>query len=652
MSVFDPLGMLAPFTIKGRILLQKVWRSGIGWDDLLKKPEMKMWSEWKEMLNVMNQCEIPRCYFQCIGTRKVELHVFADASEEAFAAAAYLRVIYEDATMNVAFVMGKARVAPVKPMSIPRLELQAALIASRLAKSVGDELEIEIVKRVFWSDSKTVLCWLKSDPKRYNAFVANRLGEIDELTAISEWRWIPSKKNVADDATRWKAEVSAECRWLKGPEILFEPESELPELPEDSSKDSEPNEVLTTCLVVEGVSIEALPAVERFSSCLRLVRSSARVLQSIQVFKERRVGQRTSVGEIGVDLIERAIVLLTIRSQQSSFGPEAACLKQGIPLPSKSRILQLTPFLDEQGVMVAEGRISQAEAVPESMKRPMILDGKDSYTRLLIQHFHKKYGHQNRGTVVNCLREQYAIVALRRALQSVISRCQECRIRKAKPVVPRMGDLPSTRLAHHVRPFTNCGMDYFGPMLVKVKRRQEKRWGVIFTCLSVRAIHLELASSLRTDSAIMAIRRMISRRGCPAVIWSDNSTNLRGADVELKKAISEIDQEVIGIETANENIEWHFIPPTGAHMGGCWERLVRSVKVSLAVILKERVPSHESLVTLLTEVESIVNSRPLTHVAYDPQEETSLTPNHFLIGSSSGSAPGKFDDNDLCLRKE
>lgn len=210
-----------------------------------------------------------------------------------------------------------------------------------------------------------------------------------------------------------------------------------------------------------------------------------------------------------------------------------------------------------------------------------------------------------------------------------------------------------SRLAHHCRPFTYTGVDYFGPIEVTIGRRREKRWGVIFTCLTTRAIHLELASSLFTDSAIMAVRRMIARRGCPTEMMSDNGTNFRGAETELKRALLDVNWDRIEDFAVNKGFKWKFIPPAAPHMGGCWERLIKCVKTALKAILKERAPREETLRTLLAKTEHTVNSRPLTHVSEDLRDGEALTPNHFLIGASSGTViPGKFNNADLYSRKQ
>lgn len=153
-------------------------------------------------------------------------------------------------------------------------------------------------------------------------------------------------------------------------------------------------------------------------------------------------------------------------------------------------------------------------------------------------------------------------------------------------------------------------------MEVMVGRRKEPM-AFYFTCLTVRTVHIELVHSLTTDSLIMALR-MACRRRWPQHIYSDNGTNLRGADVELRKAVHGLGDDALKIEAVNNGGHWTFIPPVSPNWGGAWERLIRSVKTTLHVILNERAPKDKVLSTLLLEVENIVNGRPLTHIYVEP----------------------------------
>ena len=221
-------------------------------------------------------------------------------------------------------------------------------------------------------------------------------------------------------------------------------------------------------------------------------------------------------------------------------------------------------------------------------------------------------------------------------MRSIVFNCIICKLRRGKPQNPLMSSLPEDRLAYGLRPFSRCGVDYFCPMIIKIGRRHEKRWGVLFTCLTTRAIHLELAHSLSASSAIMALQRLSARRGAPIVMYSDNGTNFRGACKELKNELLKIDTNKQREYALRNGMKWMFNRPDAPHMGGAWERLIRSVKSALYSVLKKQVVTDEVLYTLLTEIEHSVNSRPLTHVSTDPGDNEALTPNHFLIGTSSG----------------
>ena len=242
MSVFDPLGMLSPFTLKAKILLQDIWRSGINWDVKIRQEEFAKWLTWLHELKGLKNCSVPRCmsvpdYLE----NKVQLHVFCDASLSAYSAAAYLRFEKDDGQIQISLVMAKSKVAPLKPLTIPRLELQAALLGSRLAKFVQSECDFNISKRNLWSDSTTVLSWIRSEPCARTVYVAHRLGEISQLSSIAEWRLVPRDKNPADDATRFTNKpLQTNDRWFYGPSFLYTPEKDWPEervLKEKEKKD-------------------------------------------------------------------------------------------------------------------------------------------------------------------------------------------------------------------------------------------------------------------------------------------------------------------------------------------------------------------------------------------------------------------------------
>ncbi|KAL0829301.1 hypothetical protein ABMA28_004105 [Loxostege sticticalis] len=633
----------------------------------------------------MKNIEVPRCYPHYTNAETREIHVFVDASEAAYAAAVYWRVTTPHGDISVSLAAAKAKVAPLKLTSIPRLELQAAVLGSRLAAAVIDEHDLKPTRKFYWTDSRTVLTWLKTGARSYRPFVAHRIAAIEENSAVSEWRWVPTKHNVADDATRDVPEdLTSQHRWFQGPAFLREDEASWPA---DTSvtrdnKDTGEEKVSAVNLVRDKNSDNAVvPDPSRFSRYERLLRATARVLQFIELCRskrectnysctrknkckdpewktvknppEKRPSRKCSAPitedrliVINSKLLNRAETLLVKKCQADSFSDEIDTLRKGADLPRKNRFGNVAIELVSD-ILCVKPRINAASDVSAVTKRPIVLDGRHRIARLYIDYVHRKLHHAGVEATISECRTRFWVLRLRTTARSIVHQCLPCRARRNTPPAPPTGDLPACRLAHHRRPFSYTGVDYFGPLTVTVGRSTQKRYVALFTCLTTRAVHLEVAESLTTDSAVMALRRMIARRGCPAEIWSDNGTNLRGADRELREAANHILER----EAAQRRISWRFLPPGAPFMGGAWERLVRSVKTALAAVLQERSPREEVLATLLAEVENTVNSRPLTHVSTDPDDPEPLTPNHFLLhGPSSEPALGTFDDSDLIGR--
>ena len=214
-----------------------------------------------------------------------------------------------------------------------------------------------------------------------------------------------------------------------------------------------------------------------------------------------------------------------------------------------------------------------------------------------------------------------------------------------------MADLPEERLIPGDPPFSYVGIDYFGPLLVKRGISTVKHYGSLFSCLTVRATHIEEAESLETDLFINALCRFISSTGKPKVIRSDNGTNLCGVEKELREAVDSWNQQKINSFLHQRNIDWKFNPPGASYMGGVWACIIRSVRKVLRVLLREQLVFGEMLRTLMAEVESVLNERPFTHNSGDPVDMEPLTPNHLLLMQSNLNVPsGVFMKGDLYCR--
>ncbi|XP_035773863.1 uncharacterized protein LOC118456863 [Anopheles albimanus] len=308
--------------------------------------------------------------------------------------------------------------------------------------------------------------------------------------------------------------------------------------------------------------------------------------------------------------------------------------RKGSPLHKRK------PYMDLDGLIRMKGRIDECSFADPEMKRPVILPKNGTVVELIVDDYHRKFRHSNHETVVNELRLKYDIPALRRAVRNARNKCTYCALRSSMPENPQMAPIPAARLAAYERPFTFTGIDYFGPFTVTMGRnRTEKRWGVLFTCLTIRAIHIEIAASLSTSACIMALRSFIARRGTPNEIYSDRGTNFIGASKELVAAAKQVDRSALIAEANLPNTSWRFNPPAAPHFGGAWERMIGTVKRVLSKIEFDRQPTDAVLRNVLIEAEMMINMRPLTHVPLDRDDEAPLTPNHFLLGSSSGVKP-------------
>ncbi|XP_062538072.1 uncharacterized protein LOC134206386 [Armigeres subalbatus] len=637
MTLFDPLGLLSPFIIHGKVLIQDLWREGTEWDEQVSDIVFAKWERWVQMIQYIARVRIPRCYFRHANKRTYrnsEIHVFVDASEVAYSCAVYLRTFDRVGDPQCCLIAGKSKVAPLKPWSIPRLELQGCVLGVRWSKFVRENHDVPVSDIVFWTDSRTALAWIKSDPRNYRQFVSFRVSEILEHTTASQWRWVPSSSNPADEATKWGSGpyFHHDSKWFQGPDFLRLPEHEWPRSKEPVTATSD--EMRTP--VLHHCSFQPAIDFDRFSSWDRLQRATAYALRFIHNSAQRRTKYTGQLQQAELRAAEETIFRL---AQRESYPDEIAALSNKAPnetgqeiIGKHSSIYRLMPILDKHGLLRERGRVGAAEDVCYDVRHPVILPGKHRVTELLVHRYHHHLRHGNAETVVNELRQRYTIPRLRVVVKQVSRNCAYCKIRRARPANPPMAPLPAARLAHHERAFTYTGVDYFGPLLVKLGRSNVKRWIALFTCLTVRAVHLEVAYTLSTESCISCVRRFVGRRGPPAEFFSDNGTNFQGADRVLQHQIS----QGLSATFTSTNTKWNFIPPGAPHMGGAWERLVQSVKAAMGEAYSEEKLDDEGLQTLVVEAESIVNSRPLTYLPLESEEAEALTPNHFLLLSSNG----------------
>jgi len=689
-SVYDPLGFLAPFTLTAKLLLQELCRTRCGWDDPLPSNLQKQWSLWLKELERIADFEVNRC-LKPTGLDQltnIQLHHFSDASTLGFGTVTYLRM-ETNKDVHVHFLLGKSRVAPLKHVTIPRLELTAAVLAARVDKMLRAELQFPLVESVFWTDSTSVLKYIKNEDKRFLTFVANRISFIREVTRPSQWRYISTSQNPADCCSRgMKADqlLSSE-EWISGPHFLWKPQEEWQvQIVDSTLKVNDPevkrNMIVNTIGVNEVSS--ATNATHRlivhFSDWLKLKVAVAWFLKLKKVLRQRsqrRKEIKTSLDSLGVlpsskklenelqtltfstttrnltleDLIEAESAIVAF-SQQQQFGKEIAALSASSELRVKrdSKLYKLDPVFQD-GLIRVGGRLRNA-AMPEERKHPIILYKDQHCATLILRHIHQQLGHSGRNHMLSKLRKKYWIIKGNAAARKIISNCGHCRRHGVKAGEQKMADLPKERLIPDLPPFTNVGVDYFGPVEVKRGRSMVKRYGVIFTCMASRAIHLEVAYSLDTDACINSLRRFICRRGQVVQIRSDNGTNFIGAERELRESLNSWNKSQIQKAMLQEGVQWSFNPPGGSHYGGVWERMIKMVKKILSSILHQQTLDDEGFHTVLCEIEAILNDRPITKLSDDPNDLEPLTPNHLLqMKGKPVLPPGLFDQSELYSRR-
>lgn len=539
MSLFDPVGFLGNFNIRGMILLQRVWRAGTDWDEEIPEEIFTEWKLWVEDLPKIESISIPRCYSQHLKSATIELHCFVDSSEDGYASVCYLRVKHENG-VDVSFVGSKIRVAPLKKCTIPRLELMAAVAGTKLTTQIIKDLEVKVNKVVYWSDSSTVLAWLKSTSARHKEFVANRVGFIQEKTNVGDWRWIPTKENVADDATRavGQVDLSSGSRWLTGPPFLKLDSAYWPKKNAD--------EVVISAYVGEEdlndmgrPEVElSLPPFQKYSKYYRLLRATAAVAAAFSHWRKKIQKVKIDVPpwEKSDDGLHSNLSCEDLRKAEKriiKFVQDEAFTNDQ-PGKMIAAIKNLSVFRDEDRILRIKGQIGFA-ATEDYVKNPIILPGKSHVAELIVDAEHRRNKHTGKSTVFNNIRQKFWITGGRNVVRRIFAKRNYCRIARAKPLIPEMGDLPSYRLAAKQPVFTFCGVDFFGPIEVTVGRRHEKRWGALFTCMVTRAVYLDIASGLSADEMMMVLSRFIDTHGLPKNMYSDNATNFKAVHKELNK---------------------------------------------------------------------------------------------------------------------
>ena len=631
--LFDPLGLASAVTIKARIALQEIWRmKKFSWDDPLPEDMQWSWNKLFSEIEELNTVQFPRCLQPKSSFGLPELHVFADASNLAYGAAAYL--VWSGVNgKEVRLVSAKARVAPLRQTTIPRLELMAALIASRLAKTIYDEFKIKPSKVILWSDSMIVLAWLRSESTLLKPFVGLRVAEIQVTWDASTWRHVPTKLNPADDLRRGITVSEVNKRWMNGPRFLRQNQEKWPMEDQPTPPEIPEFKITKPIYVLQPITKPILDP-SRFSNWRRLCRVTAYCLRFVKIMKKpsERTGSPLLPEEI--DSVERYWIM-TAQTQLGDW---------------KERYRALAPF-EKNKVIHVGGRLKHSPLSYDN-NHPVSLPTEHVISKQVIKEAHNHVCHAGRERTFCETGQKYWIPRGRNLVKEIVRKCVTCRKLRQYPYTTLMADLPPERLKVFSPPFTVTGVDLFGPFFLKYGRNKKKKsWGALFTCATVRSIHLEIVEDLTSEAFFHALRRFAAHHGWPSMIISDNGTSFLGCESELRKLLQESKKEIEEFATVHK-VRWKFNTPLSPHQGGFFESMIKQAKKVLKVMVGGQVLTWNEMATVFVEVQCIVNSRPLGYPSNDAHDLQPLTPNHFILGRATTDIPqGSFRETRNCRKR-
>lgn len=624
-AVFDPFGFHNPVAVRGKILLQKVWAAKYGWDEPLP---LEIVNEFKTLLADLGQLHTLSFPRKAYG-ENISLIFFTDASNLNYGFSCYTRCIV-DGNVETNLLFSKCKTAPTKSKkSVPTLELLAVYLALKCLPAVLDSLSQKTVTDIFIGvDAQVVISWvLTKNVKAKNIFASNRVKDIsgfrDEILEKygheCKFKYVPTDLNVADLVTKgisFKMFKSKIDFWQHGPQFLSEPVLEWPE--RSLGCLSEASKALT-CNVTVHIEPELLD-IKSYSNINKLFRVTMLVFKFINRLKKQKTDRNV--------LMEQAKIYLFKKEQVNYFNSDFEYLQNvgGPNIPS--RVNNLNLFIDENGLLRSKGRLSKCSSVDYNVNNPILLS-KDSYlTQLVIWDFHARCKHLGSGTTLTALRNGgFWIPKGRNIVKYVLNKCIMCKKFNAHAFkYPRPNDYPREKVSFKT-PYQFTGMDFTGHVFVKLGNGTVKMYILVFTCLNIRSVHLELVPSMTMTHFLQAFIRFCNLYGLPQTVFSDNASTFISSLKLISK--SKVDNDFENYLLTN-NIKHVTIPVYSAWIGSSWERMIRTIKSSLHKVLGRKHVEYFEMLTLLSDVQNAINSRPLCYHDNDDQNYTIITPNTFL----------------------
>lgn len=643
--LWDIMGFVAPVILRAKLLIKQLWQIRVDWDDVPPPHIVRQWKQFCIELPCLNKLRIPR-HLGVTENCAITFLGFSDASEHAYGGVVYIHVSSSSGNI-VRLVCAKSKVAPMKPISIARLELCAAVLLSQLLRNVVDTYSSRCASNIYaFTDSKIVLYWIKSSPHRWQTFVANRVVKLTDNTSPNNFYHVSGTDNPADCLSRGltPSKLISHPLWYNGPPwaVLDPSQWPLKDIDQIPDEVAEAKIAAFPVFSIEGDESVILSLASRMSSWSKLLRTLVYAFRFLKILPRRGT---LSITASDLEIVENKLLK---ELQLRYFRNDLSNLHDG--LNCTSVLVKLRPFLCD-GLIRVGGRLTNSNLL-YNQKHPIILPRHDHVIDLLIDYYHQKYLHAGPELLLSLLRQKFWILSARRIVRQRVHRCNTCFKSNPRPTYPLMADLPNARVRQVTKAFVHTGCDYAGPISYTPIRRRGARvykaYLCVFTCLTTRAVHIECTTDLSTASFISALKRFLSRRGPVSILYSDNGTNFVGSNTYLKELYNFLNNEFrprFEEELTESRIKWKFIPPASPHFGGCWESMVKIIKSHLFKVIGKQLLSYEELVTVLTQIECILNSRPLTVLSSDPSEPTALTPSHFLNTTPLLSLPSPEVEN-------
>ena len=627
-KLFDPINFALPITIRGKILMRKIWKLGLGWDDQLPQDITNEMKKLSKDLNMVSELSFPR---QALNeNNSYGLHIFCDSSAEAYGFVAYA----VDSNNVSTFVYAKSKLAPLNRRnehSIPTLELMGVILALKCLPSILDSyksMQIQFIN--ICVDAQVVLNWLLTkETKVKSKFLRNRVKDalcfkdelIQKYNIPVAYHYVNTDHNPADLVTKglsFNKYLDKMHFWLQGPQWLCNNFKQWPEYPLLSISPSQKQNVNTLCTTLPPKVNTGVININKYSSLNRLIKCTSYLYKFLSKVKD-------------CDPQKRAWNYWIKTAQQEYFAEELTFLLSQTNKDKVAPLLvsNLNLFLDPQGIIRSRGRISKCLYYNYDIHNPVLLPRESRFTQLFILDSHVKMQHLGIGTTLNYIREQgFWIPKGRMAVKSALSTCRVCKKYNTLAFkYPKFTDMPK----HHmnlVKPFQHVGVDYTGHFWVKdnVTAKAVKVYVLVFTCLNIRAVHFELLTDMSAKNFLMAFQRFCNTYSIPQYIYSDNAKSFLKGGLILENALQSQEFEA---ELEKCNIKHIKIPIYSAWIGSAWERLIRTMKNCLYKVVGRAKLTYYELLTSLSSIQLAMNSRPLTYRSSSDNLEF-ITPNSFL----------------------